>query len=88
MSQSQLTTEDGLREVARWTRLSGDDSVVVGVGGKSCAGKSAVSTALRDRILDSGIFEMDAYYHFRLDRGEPGDVNFDEPHAMDFNLLK
>ncbi len=88
MPQSQLTIEQALREVLGWVRADPSDPVIVGVGGGSCAGKTTVSIALRAGIPDSGILEMDAYYHSRPDVGEEVDVNFDEPVALDFDLLK
>ncbi len=88
MGQSRLTIEDGVREVVRWARADRNPPVVVGIGGGSCAGKTSVSLALREGIADSGILEMDAYYHSRADVGEQVDVNFDEPGALDFTLLK
>ena len=83
-----LNVDEGLGEIARLVRSNRGHSVVVGVGGGSCAGKTTVSSGLVERIPDSGILEMDAYYRSRPAVPERADFNFDEPGALDIELLK
>ena len=64
------------------------DSLVVGVAGGSCAGKSTVSRDLSEMIQDSAVLAMDHYYRARPIEGDGVVVNFDEPEAIDFQLLK
>ena len=64
------------------------DSLVVGVAGGSCAGKSTVSRDMSEMIQDSAVLAMDHYYHSRPIEGDRIVVNFDEPEAIDFQLLK
>ncbi len=89
MKQSRLTIEDGLRALLRWMMDSGgDEPVMVGVGGGSCAGKTTVCTAIREGIAGSGVLGMDGYYRSRRLGPDPAEVNYDEPDALDLQLLK
>ncbi len=61
---------------------------VVGIGGGSGAGKSAIVRGLVDRLGASAI-DIDSYYVDRtgLTREQIGRINFDEPGAIDVELL-
>lgn len=80
--------QDGLREVVRLAESTEADSLIVGVTGGSCAGKSTISQDLSEMIQDSAVLAMDHYYHSRPIEGDRVLVNFDEPDAIDFQLLK
>lgn len=69
----------------RIQEISGTNEVtIVGVAGGSCSGKSFISNILA-REVEGIILAMDDYY-----RGieSTQDGNFDEPHALDLQLLK
>ena len=80
--------EDGLAELVRLLRSLRLPSIVVGVGGGSCAGKSTVSAALSEMITGSAVLPMDHYYQALPVEDDWAGVNFDEPRAMDLELLK
>ena len=61
--------------------------LVVGVGGGSCSGKSTVASALLEHLQDGGVLLMDDYYRSQAVSDERFDANFDEPGALDLDLL-
>ena len=62
--------------------------LLVGMGGGSASGKSTLARALTD--LGGGhvaVLEIDRFYHCLGDRSDKHLANFDEPAALDFELL-
>jgi uridine kinase len=66
--------------------------VVVGVGGPSGSGKTTLAKALAEKFRELGVclMDQDSYY---LDRShlsvkERAALNYDEPYAIDHNLLR
>ena len=64
-----------------------DEFRVLAVAGGSCSGKTAVAEAICGRVARAGILPMDDYYISRDVDGERFDANFDEPAAIDMDLI-
>jgi uridine kinase len=71
--------------------------LVIGVAGASASGKSLFAKTLCDNInederssLKCVVISLDSYYHDQshLDEKERDKINYDEPSAFDFALLK
>jgi len=62
---------------------------IIGVGGASCSGKTVLAEALVARLPDAVVLPVDAYYRDQayLPLAERAAVNFDEPAAIDHELL-
>ena len=62
---------------------------IIGIGGASCAGKTLLAEALAAHLTDAVVLPVDAYYrdlaHLPLEARAA--VNFDEPAAIDDELL-
>ena len=71
------------------THARGGRAAVIGIGGASCAGKTLLAEAVAARLNDALVLPVDAYYRdlSRLTEGERAGVNFDEPAAIDHQLL-
>jgi len=63
------------------------DIWIFAVGGGSCSGKTTVARALGAMLSGSAILAMDDYYHPHDVDVELFDTNFDEPAALDLDLL-
>lgn len=65
--------------------------VIIGVSGGSASGKTTFSRAIQQALGESvcGIIFQDSYYHDQSTDfdGDGGQVNFDHPSAIDFDLL-
>ncbi len=79
---------ENLRKVIRAIESSGSDCMVVGVAGGSCSGKSTVAAWLVRQLPDARILRVDDYYRSRVVDEEKLAVNFDEPGALDVELLR
>lgn len=64
---------------------------ILGLTGGTCSGKTVLSSAIADRFRDHGVtlIAQDRYYRDRshLSLAERARVNFDEPAALDMELL-
>ena len=63
---------------------------VIGIGGASCSGKSVLATHLAGALPgEATVVPMDAYYRdlSGMAAAERAEVNFDEPAALDHDLL-
>jgi len=62
---------------------------IIGIGGPSCAGKTALAQHLAGILNDALVFPLDSYYvdlsHLELDAR--GQWNFDAPDALDHGLF-
>ena len=76
-----------LSSAARAIESRPGDYLVVGIGGGSCSGKSTVATALIEHLEEGAVLLMDDYYRSRALSAERFDFNFDEPGALDLDLL-
>ncbi len=63
------------------------DIWIFAVGGGSCSGKTTVAGALGAMVAGSAILSMDDYYRPHQVDVELFDTNFDEPAALDLDLL-
>jgi uridine kinase len=64
--------------------------LLIGICGGTAAGKTTLAKALARSIEGSVIVDQDSYYHDtgHLSAEERASLNFDEPDAIDFELLK
>ncbi|MDX2266510.1 MAG: uridine kinase [Bryobacter sp.] len=65
-------------------------SVLIGIGGASCSGKSCLAKALLEQIgPGASIFALDHYYADRSHIPEPArsEFNFDQPEALEASLI-
>ena len=65
--------------------------LIIGIGGGTGSGKTTVARVLCERCAPLGVslLDLDSYYHDRshLSIEERACVNYDEPHAIDHDLL-
>jgi uridine kinase len=65
--------------------------LVIGIGGGTGSGKTTVARVLCERCTSLGVslIDLDSYYHDRshLSIEERANVNYDEPYAIDYDLL-
>ncbi|MBS3159625.1 uridine kinase [Candidatus Woesearchaeota archaeon] len=87
-----LTTQEGINYLRGY--LSTCDRCILGVAGGSASGKSYLVDELHRVVNDSKILQMDDYYkgssvilREKKIKGDSNDVNFDEPSAIDIDLL-
>jgi uridine kinase len=70
----------------------GAGRVVIGIGGGTGAGKTTLAKQVAEQWTERGatILDLDSYYHDRkhLSPAERALVNYDEPAAIDFALLR
>ena len=76
-----------LAPAVRAIESQGGGHLIVGVGGGSCSGKSRVASVLIEHLAEGAVLLMDDYYRSRAVGEEQFDVNFDEPGALDLDLL-
>ncbi len=76
-----------LASAARAIESRRGDYLVIGIGGGSCSGKSTVAMALIEHLEEGTVLLMDDYYRSRALSAERFDSNFDEPVALDLDLL-
>ncbi len=66
--------------------------LVVGIGGPSASGKTTLAKALAEKYRDLGVclMDQDSYYLDRshLSPRQRAALNYDEPYAIDHNLLR
>jgi uridine kinase len=92
MRRLQYIHERGKRLSADKAEANGAGRVVIGIGGGTGAGKTTLARQIARQWTGRGvtILDLDSYYHDRehLSPAERALVNYDEPDAIDFELLR